>query len=188
MEDELVNIARVNASLSFPAKFMFVASMNPCPCGYYGDPLHECTCSQRDIDRYLGKISFPLLDRIDIHIEVQPVKYNELKEYNKVDSSDIIRDRINIAKSIQLNRFKDDSISSNSQIENRDMKKYCLLKDSSEKIMKMAFEKYKFSARTYNKIIKVARTIADLDKKKDIEDNHILEAISYRTLNNKYWG
>lgn len=188
MEDEIVNIARVNASLSFPAKFMFVASMNPCPCGYYGDPLHECTCSQRDIDRYLGKISFPLLDRIDIHMEVQPVKYNELKEDSKADTSNIIRNRINIAKNTQLDRFKDDKIYSNSQIENRDMQKYCLLKDSSEKIMEMAFKKYKFSARTYNKIIKVARTIADLDKKENIEDNHILEAISYRTLNNKYWG
>ncbi|MGO1469017.1 MAG: YifB family Mg chelatase-like AAA ATPase [Tissierella sp.] len=188
MEDELVNIARVNASLSFPAKFMFVASMNPCPCGYYGDPLHECTCSQRDIDRYLGKISFPLLDRIDIHMEVQPVKYNELKEDSKSDSSDIIRKRINISKQIQLDRFKNNKIYSNSQIENRDVEKYCLLKKSSEQIMKMAFEKYKFSARTYNKIIKVARTIADLDQENNIEDNHILEAISYRTLNNKYWG
>ena len=188
MEDEIVHIARVNASLSFPAKFMFIASMNPCPCGYYGDPQHECTCSQRDIDRYLGKISFPLLDRIDIHIEVQPVKYNELKNKSKADTSEIIRLRVNKAKHSQLERFKEDKIYSNSQIGNKDMKRYCLLKDSSEKIMEMAFEKYKFSARTYNKIIKVARTIADLDEKEDIEDNHILEAISYRTMNNKYWG
>ncbi len=188
MEDEVVNIARVNASLSFPAKFMFVASMNPCPCGYYGDPLHECTCSQRDIDRYLGKISFPLLDRIDIHFEVQPVKYNELKNTSKADTSEIIRDRVNMAKKIQIKRFEKDKIYSNSQIGNKDMKKYCPLKRSSEDIMEIAFKKYKFSARTYNKIIKMARTIADLDAKIDIEDNHILEAIRYRTLNNKYWG
>lgn len=188
MEDEVVNIARVNASLSFPAKFIFVASMNPCPCGYYGDPLHECTCSQRDIDRYLGKISFPLLDRIDIHFEVQPVKYDELKNTSKADTSEMIRDRVNVAKKIQIERFKRDKIYSNSQIGNKDMKKYCCLKKSSEDIMEMAFKKYKFSARTYNKIIKMARTIADLDAKSDIEDNHILESIRYRTLNNKYWG
>ncbi|OLS01746.1 YifB family Mg chelatase-like AAA ATPase [Tissierella creatinophila] len=188
MEDEVVHIARVNSSLSFPAKFMFVASMNPCPCGYYGDSLHECTCSQRDIDRYLGKISFPLLDRIDIHFEVQPVNYDELKNTSKADTSNMIRNRVNAAKTIQIKRFKRDKIYSNSQIGNKDMKKHCTLKESSESIMEMAFKKYKFSARTYNKIIKVARTIADLEGKDDIEDNHILEAIRYRTLNNKYWG
>ena len=188
MEDEVVNIARVNASLSFPAKFMFIASMNPCPCGYYGDPLHECTCSQRDIDRYLGKISFPLLDRIDIHFEVQPVNYEELKNISKAETSKEVRTRVNNAKNTQLLRFKDDNMSSNSQIRNKDMGKYCSLKESSESIMELAFEKYKFSARTYNKIIKVARTIADLEGEKDIEDNHILESIRYRTLNNKYWG
>lgn len=188
MEDEVVNIARVNASLSFPAKFMFIASMNPCPCGYYGDPLHECTCSQRDIDRYLGKISFPLLDRIDIHFEVQPVNYEELKNISKAETSKEVRTRVNHAKNTQLLRFKDDNMSSNSQIRNKDMGKYCSLKESSESIMELAFEKYKFSARTYNKIIKVARTIADLEGEKDIEDNHILESIRYRTLNNKYWG
>ena len=188
MEDEVVNIARVNASLSFPAKFMFLASMNPCPCGYYGDPLHECTCSQRDIDRYLGKISFPLLDRIDIHFEVQPVNYEELKNVSTAENSKQIRARVNVAKKVQLLRFKGDKISSNSQIKNKDMEKFCFLKDSSENIMELAFKKYKFSARTYNKIIKVSRTIADLEGDKDIEDNHILEAIRYRTLNNKYWG
>ncbi len=188
MEDEMVNIARVNASLSFPAKFMFVASMNPCPCGYYGDPLHECTCSQRDIDRYLGKISFPLLDRIDIHFEVQPVNYDELKNVSKAETSSIIRDRVNRAKMIQLERFKENKIYSNSQISHKDMKRYCQLKKSTENIMELAFKKYKFSARTYNKIIKVARTIADLEGSNNIEDNHILEAIRYRTLNNKYWG
>ena len=187
MEDEVVHIARVNASLSFPSKFMFIASMNPCPCGYYGDPLHECTCSQRDIDRYLGKVSFPLLDRIDIHFEVQPVNYDELQNVSKADTSDIIRNRVNSAKTIQLERFKGDKIYSNSQIGNRDMEKYCSLKESSQNIMEMAFQKYKFSARTYNKIIKVSRTIADLEGKDNIEDNHILEAIRYRTLNNKYW-
>lgn len=188
MEDEVVHIARVNASLSFPSKFMFLASMNPCPCGYYGDPLHECTCSQRDIDRYLGKISYPLLDRIDIHFEVQPVKYEELKDISNADKSKTIRARVNLAKEIQIERFKDDKIYTNSQIDDKNINKHCLLKRSSENIMELAFKKYNFSARTYNKIIKVARTIADLEDNKDIHDNHILEAISYRTLNNKYWG
>ena len=188
MEDEVVHISRVNASLSYPSKFMFIASMNPCPCGYFGDPLHDCTCSQRDIDRYLGKISFPLLDRIDIHFEVQPVNYDELKNTSKADTSDFIRTRVNLAKNSQMKRFKDEKISSNSQIGNRNMKEFCFLKDSSEAIMELAFKKHKFSARTYNKIIKVARTIADLEGKPNIEDNHILEAISYRSLNNKYWG
>lgn len=188
MEDRVVNIARVNASLTFPAEFMFIASMNPCPCGFWGDPLHECTCSQSEIDRYLRKISNPLLDRIDIHFEVQPVKYDELKNDSNADKSSIIRRRVNEAKMVQIERFKDDNIYSNSQIKNTDIKKYCKLNKNSENIMEMAFKKYKFSARTYNKIIKVARTIADLDRSINIEDNHILEAVRYRTINNKYWG
>lgn len=188
MEDRVVNIARVNASLTFPAEFMFIASMNPCPCGFWGDPLHECTCSQSEIDRYLRKISNPLLDRIDIHFEVQPVKYDELKNDSNADKSFIIRRRVNEAKMVQIERFKDDNIYSNSQIKNMDIKKYCKLNKNSENIMEMAFKKYKFSARTYNKIIKVARTIADLDRSINIEDNHILEAVRYRTINNKYWG
>lgn len=188
MEDRVVNIARVNASLTFPSEFMFIASMNPCPCGFWGDPLHECTCSQSEIDRYLRKISNPLLDRIDIHFEVQPVKYDELKNDSNADKSSIIRRRVNEAKMVQIERFKDDNIYSNSQIKNTDIKKYCKLNKNSENIMEMAFKKYKFSARTYNKIIKVARTIADLDRSINIEDNHILEAVRYRTINNKYWG
>lgn len=188
MEDMVVNIARVNASLTFPAEFMFIASMNPCPCGFWGDPLHECTCSQSEIDRYLRKISNPLLDRIDIHFEVQPVKYDELKNDSNADKSSVIRERVNRAKMVQIERFKNDNIYSNSQIKNTDIKKYCRLNKNSENIMEMAFKKYKFSARTYNKIIKVARTIADLDRSINIEDNHILEAVRYRTINNKYWG
>lgn len=162
--------------------------MQACPCGYYGDPLHECTCSQRDIDRYLGKLSYPLLDRIDMHLEVSPVNYKDLKEEKNLESSNDIRNRVIQARDIQFNRYKDDSVFSNSQISNRDIKKYCKLSNSSERIMKLAFEKYKFSARTYNKILKVSRTIADLDNSNNIQDIHLLEAIRYRSLNNKYWG
>lgn len=188
IEDGIVNISRVNASLSFPAKFMFIASMNPCPCGYYGDPLHECSCSQGSIDRYLNKISNPLLDRIDIHIEVLPVEYNDLNNDVESESSSTIRQRVKQARAIQFNRFKKNDYFNNSQIRNKDIKTYCKLSNSSEIIMKEAFKKYKFSGRTYTKLLKVARTIADLDNKKNIEDNHILEAIRYRTLDNKYWG
>lgn len=188
IEDGAVNISRINASLSYPAKFMFIASMNPCPCGYYGDPLHECTCSQREIDRYLGKVSYPLLDRIDIHIEVSPVKYMDLKRESKSESSRQIRERVKMARDIQFNRYREIGIFNNSQISSKEIKEHCKLSDSSEIIMKQAFEKYKFSARTYNKILKVARTIADLSNEEEIKDNHILEAIRYRTLNDKYWG
>ncbi|WP_313756578.1 YifB family Mg chelatase-like AAA ATPase [Tissierella sp.] len=188
LEDGIVTIARANASLSYPARFMLIASMNPCPCGFYGDPLHECTCTQGNIDRYLGKISNPLLDRIDIHIEVLPVEYNDLKGNNEEEKSLSIRERVKKARNIQLNRYKDQNIFTNSQIASRDIKKYCKLTTGSEKIMNQAFEKYKFSGRTYNKLLKVSRTIADLDGEEIIQDRHILESIRYRTLDSKYWG
>jgi magnesium chelatase family protein len=188
IEDGIVHISRVNATISYPAKFMFIASMNPCPCGYYGDPLHECTCSQGSIDRYLSKISNPLLDRIDIHIEVLPVEYKDLNNDIKTESSSAIRERVKKARDIQYERYKKDKIFNNSQIYNKDIKKYCRLTPSSENIMKQAFVKYKFSGRAYNKVLKVARTIADLDSKEVIEEKHILEAIRYRILDKKYWG
>ena len=188
IEDGVVHISRVNATISYPAKFMFIASMNPCPCGYFGDPLHECTCSQGSIDKYLGKISNPLLDRIDIHMEVLPVSYKDLSDNSKLESSADIRKRVKKARDIQYKRYKKDKIYNNSQILNRDIKKYCKLTSSAENIMKKAFTKYKFSGRTYSKILKVGRTIADLDSKEIIEDKHILEAIRYRILDKKYWG
>ena len=189
MEDGMVTISRINATLTYPSKFMLVASMNPCPCGYYGDPYHECTCSQRKIEQYLGKISQPLLDRIDIHMEVMPVNYNDLKgEKIKTESSEIIRMRVDEARNRQLQRYKEDNIFSNSQLAPRNIRKYCKLDSSAEMIMKEAFNRYKFSARSYNKILKVSRTIADLDAEKIIKDRHILEAIQYRSLDQKYWG
>ncbi len=188
LEDGNVTISRANASLSYPAKFMMIASMNPCPCGYYGDPLHECTCNQASIDRYLGKISNPLLDRIDIHIEVQAVDFADLKGTKEEESSFVIRKRVEDARSIQLERYKNLGIYSNSQVLNKDIRKVCKMTKSAEAIMDQAFDKYKFSGRTYNKLLKVSRTIADLDGKDIIEDAHILEAIRYRTLDNKYWG
>lgn len=188
MEDEVVTISRANATLSYPSKFMLVASMNPCPCGYYGDPFHECTCSQSSIERYLGKLSNPLLDRIDIHIEVSPVAYNELREEKNVQSSKDIRARVEKAREIQLDRYKNKKIYSNSQLRPKDIKKYCKLSDNAETLLRTAFKKYRFSARTYNKILKVSRTIADLDNEEVILEKHVLEAIRYRSLDNKYWG
>ena len=188
MEDGFVTISRVNASLSYPAKFMMIASMNPCPCGFLGDPYHECSCSQISIDRYLGRISNPLLDRIDIHIEVLPVNYKDLKNSKKIESSKEIRNRVNQARKLQLNRYKGDNIFSNAQLNNKGIEKYCVLTKGAENILKKAFEKYKFSARSYNKILKVSRTIADLDGEEIISEMDVLEAIRYRTLDNKYWG
>ena len=145
MEDGFVTISRANASLSYPAKFMMIASMNPCPCGFLGDPYHECSCSQISIDRYLGRISNPLLDRIDIHIEVLPVNYKDLKNSKKIESSKEIRNRVNQARKLQLNRYKGDNIFSNAQLNNKGIEKYCVLTKGAEDILKKAFEKYKFS-------------------------------------------
>ncbi|WP_422485152.1 YifB family Mg chelatase-like AAA ATPase [Gudongella sp. DL1XJH-153] len=188
LEDGFVHISRANASLSYPSDFMFVASMNPCPCGYYGDPLHQCTCSQNQIDRYLGKISHPLLDRIDLHIEVLPVKYEELNTDLPSKSSDEMRKSVSVAREIQKERFSGLNLYTNSQMGNKEIKRFCKLTASSERIMKSAFDKLRFSGRTYNKILKVARTLADLNESESIDDKHLLEAIQYRSLDKKYWG
>lgn len=188
MEDGLVTISRVNATLTYPTKFMLVASMNPCPCGYYGDPVHECSCSQKSIERYLGKVSGPLLDRIDIHIEVTPVPYNDLGEDNSdIETSSEIRQRVNQARLLQLERYKNDNIFSNSQLTTKNINKYCKLDSKGKKLIKEAFNKLGLSARAYNKVLKVARTIADLEGKETIEHHHLAEAIQYRNLDRKYW-
>lgn len=188
IEDGNVTISRVNATLNYPSKFMLVASMNPCPCGYLGDPHHECTCTTNSIDKYLGKISQPLLDRIDIHIEVMPVEYNDLSRNIKTESSQDMKERVNKARKIQLKRYSNENIFSNGQLTAKGVKKHCKLDNKAEKILKQAFEKFKFSARSYNKILKIGRTIADLDGEEIIGEKHILEAIQYRSLDKKYWG
>ncbi len=188
MEDGIVTISRVNATLTYPTKFMLVASMNPCPCGYYGDPVHQCSCSQKNIERYLGKISGPLLDRIDIHIEVTPVAYDDLERDNSnQESSKEIRERVNKARALQLERYKNENIFSNSQLSTKNINKYCKLDFKSKKLIKDAFEKLGLSARAYNKVLKVARTIADLEEQEVIQYHHLAEAIQYRNLDRKYW-
>lgn len=187
LEDKIVNISRVNASLTYPCNFMFIASMNPCPCGFYGSKDKECTCTPQAISKYMGKISGPLLDRIDIQIEVTPVKYQKLDNTEKIENSEEIKNRVNKARKIQHERYINDNIYSNSQLTPKLIEKYCTLYKQGKKILEMAFEKMGLSARAYGRILKVARTIADLDEKESIQTTHIAEAIQYRSLDKKYW-
>lgn len=187
LEDGTVSISRVNSSFTYPCKFMFVASMNPCPCGYYGSKEKECTCTEQAISKYMGKISGPLLDRIDIQIEVTGVKYQKLESNNKIESSKDIQKRVNVARQIQRERYKDEKIYSNSELTPKLIEKYCQIDEESKKILQTAFEKLGFSARAYGRILKVARTIADLAGSTQINKSHIAEAIQYRSLDKKYW-
>ena len=187
LEDSIVSISRVNASITYPCNFMLIASMNPCPCGYYGSSQKECCCSTQAIQRYMGKISGPLLDRIDIQIEVSSVKYEKLQNEEKIETSEEIKKRVNRARKIQLDRYKNLNIYSNSQLTPKLIEKYCKLNNKSKKILEKAFENMNLSARAYGRILKVARTIADLDEKENIEEKHILEAIQYRNLDKKYF-
>lgn len=182
LEDGEVHISRVNASLSYPSRFLLIASMNPCPCGYYGDPTHKCTCSMTDIQRYVGKISNPILDRIDIHIQVNPVAYADLTDNSTGEKSEEIRKRVNAARKRQIERYKDIGIINNSQLSSKLTKKYVRLTDTAEEIVESAFHKFQFSARSFQKILKLSRTIADLDNSEQVTEKHVLEAVRYRTL------
>jgi magnesium chelatase family protein len=188
LEDGIVTISRINATLSYPCNFMLVASMNPCPCGFYGSKEKECTCSAQAIQRYMGKISGPLLDRIDIQVEVTPVKYEKLQNDEKIETSEEIKERVNKARTIQRKRYEELEIYSNSQLTPKLIEKYCKLDESGKKILKKAFDSLGLSARAHGRILKVARTIADLDGKENIEVSHIAEAIQYRNLDKKYWN
>ena len=187
LEDGKVSISRVNASLTYPCNFMLIASMNPCPCGYYGTKDKNCTCTRTQISKYINKISGPLLDRIDIHVEVQAVEYEKLRKEVKEESSEEIRKRVNRARKIGQERYKEYGIYSNSELTPALTEKYCKLGREEKEILKNAFDKLGFSARAYGRILKVARTIADLEEKENIEVKHIAEAINYRNLYRKYW-
>lgn len=187
LEDGNITISRVNASLTYPCNFMFVASMNPCPCGFYGSKDKECTCTPQSINRYIGKISGPLLDRIDIQIEVNPVKYSSLKLNKREEGSKQIKERVDIARNIQIDRYKEFNIFSNSELTPNLIEQFCKLDEQSEKILQTAFERLGLSARAYTRILKVARTIADLDNSKNVQSKHVAEAIQYRSLDRKYW-
>lgn len=187
LEDGVVTISRINATLSYPCNFMLVASMNPCPCGFYGSKEKECTCTPQVIQKYMGKISGPLLDRIDIQVEVTPVKYEKLQGTENIETSEKIKERVDKARRIQQNRYKELKIHSNSQLTPILIEKYCKLGEKEKQILKKAFDTLGLSARAYGRILKVARTIADLDEKENIEISHITEAIQYRNLDKKYW-
>jgi len=182
LEDGFVTISRALTSITYPSRFMLVAAMNPCPCGYYGDPLKECICTPILIHKYRAKVSGPLLDRIDIHIEVPPVKYKELSSDERGEASSFIRQRVNGARDIQKKRFGRMKIHSNSQMSPRVVRKFSKPDEAGHKLLETAINKFGLSARAYDRILKVARTIADIEDVDQIHSHHISEAIQYRTL------
>lgn len=186
LEDRVVTISRLNGTYRYPANFMLIAAMNPCNCGYYPDR-NKCNCSVNQVKRYLGKISKPLLDRFDICIESLQINYKELAITQKEESSEEIRKRVRIARNIQFDRYKEQNIYFNSQLNPRGIKNYCKLDTKEQALMEDAFVKMNLSARAYHRILKVARTIADLDESLHIKSMHISEAICYRSLEQKYW-
>ena len=189
MEEGIVCIARSKMSLTFPARFMLMASMNPCPCGYYNHPTKECNCSPSAIQKYMHKISGPLLDRIDLHIEVVPVLYNDLRASTEPESSSTIALRVIKARSIQSNRFaKESGVYANAQMHSTQLRKFCTISAEGESLLKNAMEKFQLSARAFDRILKVSRSIADLEESKTIQLQHISEAIQYRTLDRSNWG
>ncbi len=189
LEDGTVSITRASGTFCYPCNVMLVASMNPCPCGYYGDKKHNCTCAPNQISRYLGKVSGPLLDRIDLHIEVPAVVYEDLEQKQETcETSAQIKERVNRARAIQIKRYQGCGIYSNSQLTPALMEKFCSLKPDADALLKQAFENLGLSARAHNRILKVARTIADLAGSETIEMVHLAEAIGYRSLDRKFWA
>jgi magnesium chelatase family protein len=182
LEEGRVTISRALSSLTFPSSFMLIAAMNPCPCGFYTDPNRECTCTMPQILRYRSKISGPLMDRIDIHVEVPAVKYRDLTGEASGEDSETIKARVNKARDVQRERFTGKKIYSNAQMTSRHLKKYCQIGENSKTLLEQAIDKLGLSARAYTRILKIARTIADLESVEDIATHHISEAIQYRSL------
>lgn len=188
LEDGKVNISRINASCTYPANVLLAASMNPCKCGYYGDPNGRCTCTPPQIRQYMGKISGPLLDRIDLHVEVPSVSFNDLSDDTPEETSAQIKKRIVNARKIQLERYAEEGIFTNSQLSGAQIRKYCRITPQIREVLRSAFDNFGLSARAHDRILKVARTIADLDGEQDITISCIAEAIQYRNLDRKFWG
>lgn len=189
MEDREVTISRARHAVTYPSAFMLFASMNPCPCGYHNHPTRQCTCAPGAVDRYLNKISGPLLDRIDLHVEVTPVKFDEISQDDPAESSEAIRKRVLNARDIQLERFqKHPEVHNNAQMGSKQLRAVCKLDSASRKMLEAAMEKMSLSARAYDRILKVSRTIADLDGVNEVKMNHLAEAIQYRSLDRSDWG
>lgn len=187
VEDGSIVISRVSASVTYPCSFMLVAAMNPCRCGFYGHPTRTCTCSPADSKRYLARVSGPLLDRFDLHIEVPPVEYEQLASRKKAESSAEIRERVNRARELQAARFGTTGVLTNAELPPDSVKELCLLSEDAEYLLEKAFERLDLSARAYDRILKVGRTIADLEGSERLEGPHVAEAIQYRSLDRKYW-
>ena len=189
LEEGAVTIARAALSITFPARFMLAAAMNPCPCGFFGDPSRDCHCSPPQIQRYISKISGPLLDRIDIHIEVPAVKYKELRGEASSEDSAAVRERVIRARGVQMQRFAGEKrVYANAQMPPKLIRKHCAISADGEKLLENAVTRLGLSARAHDRILKVARTIADLDAAEGIEPRHLGEAIQYRTLDRTYWA
>lgn len=187
LEDKKILLSRVSGSFSFPASFMLVAAMNPCPCGYYPD-MNQCRCTKVAVDRYLGRISQPLLDRIDLCAEVSPVTFSQMSKKGKEEGSKAIRERVEKARRIQDLRYQKESICFNGELSGKQTEIYCNMTEDGKKLMETAFDKMQFSARAYHRILKVARTIADMDGESLIGACHVAEALSYRAFDKKYWN
>lgn len=189
LEDRVITISRAKFTVEYPASFMLISSMNPCPCGYYNHPEKDCVCAPGNIQRYLNKISGPLLDRIDIHIEVVPVSYDELSEVKPAESSEKIRNRVIAARDRQSERFKEnEQIYCNAQMSSKLIREHCEIDSAGKTLLKKAMEKLGLSARAYDRILKVSRTIADLEGTENIQSYHLAEAIQYRSLDRSGWG
>jgi magnesium chelatase family protein len=188
LENGEITISRAAGAVTYPCNIMLVAAMNPCPCGNYGSPLRKCTCTVQQVARYLGKISQPILDRIDIQAEVSAVSYDDLAGTGKSESSAAMAERIAKAREIQEKRFKGTSIRANSGITPDILHEVCVLDERAGSYLKLAFEKTGLSARAYDRVLKVARTCADLDGSEVIQKSHIARAVCYRSLDRKYWS
>lgn len=187
LEDGKIEVSRLSQSVQYPASFMLIASMNPCPCGYYGSRTRPCKCSANQIHTYLSKVSGPMMDRIDLQVEVDGIEYGDLKSDVLEEKSCDIKERVNKARKIQQERFKNTNIHNNAEMTSSMCKKYCKIDEQSDRMLQNAFEKLNMTARAHDRILKVARTIADLDNSENIKIEHVLEAINYRSLDSKFW-
>ncbi|MEG1777491.1 MAG: ATP-binding protein, partial [Angelakisella sp.] len=187
LEDGMITISRAAARITYPCTFMLVAAMNPCPCGYFGHPTIPCRCSASKTALYLNKISGPLLDRLDIHVEVPPVDYQEMSAAGSVESSAQIKQRVSAARRLQQERYAEEGIGCNARLTPSQLRRYCAMTSDADRLLAAAYDKLGLSGRSYDRLLKVSRTIADLEGSASITADHIAEAIQYRNMDRKYW-